>query len=193
MFLFDTSTSIKEDDDGSSESEVGKENWESMRRFTAQVVQEVPVGYGAVQVGYTSFADRPEVRIKFSDPESTNKNELLRSLARWYPDIEGQTYLGRAMRAVRDLYEYRDNAAKVLVILTDGNADDNIRDVSRDLRSQGFHIWAVGVGNAIEYDQLLKLTGDPGRVLMVDSFNNLAGNLDFLRNAVCQDYGPYQG
>mmetsp|Transcript_29055 Transcript_29055/g.69429 ORF Transcript_29055/g.69429 Transcript_29055/m.69429 type:complete len:392 (+) Transcript_29055:160-1335(+) len=193
MFLFDTSTSIKEDKDGSSESSVGRENWESMRRFTSEVVEDVPVGYRQTRIGYTSFADRPNTRIFFTSPESANKNALLRSLRNWYPEIDGQTYLGRAMRHVRDLYEDRDlrednsRIAKVLVILTDGNADDDIKRVSRDMRRDGFNIFAIGVGN-VEYDQLIDLAGQSSRVLLVDDFGRLADNINFLRNAVCQYY-----
>mmetsp|Transcript_10527 Transcript_10527/g.29964 ORF Transcript_10527/g.29964 Transcript_10527/m.29964 type:complete len:409 (-) Transcript_10527:324-1550(-) len=188
MFLFDISTSIAEDDDGHSEEEVARENWEAMKLFTVDVVMDVPLRKNRVRVGYTSFADYPSTRISFNNPESSNKNDLLASLATWFPEIDGQTYLARAMRHVRDLYTDRDNVAKVLVILTDGNADDEIEHISEDMRRDGFHIWAVGVGNGIEYDELLVLTGTPKRVLMVDNYSSLSGHLEFLREAVCYRY-----
>eukprot|EP00951_Prasinocladus_malaysianus_P043468 scaffold543253_cov46-Prasinocladus_malaysianus.AAC.1 len=56
-FIFDTSISITEDDDFNAQSEIGEKNWDAMRTFTAEVIEEAPIGYDDVVVSYTNFDD----------------------------------------------------------------------------------------------------------------------------------------
>eukprot|EP00951_Prasinocladus_malaysianus_P009750 scaffold71221_cov39-Prasinocladus_malaysianus.AAC.1 len=80
-FIFDTSSSITEDDSSQVDSEVGEKNWDAVRTtFTAKVVEELPIGYDDVVVSYSSFDYDTDVRVSFTDPESANKNELLEVL-----------------------------------------------------------------------------------------------------------------
>eukprot|EP00951_Prasinocladus_malaysianus_P009751 scaffold71221_cov39-Prasinocladus_malaysianus.AAC.2 len=73
-----------------------------------------------------------------------------------------------------------------MVILTDGNADDNISTISQLLKAQGTKVVAVGVGN-VEYDQLEVLAGgDSTNILHVSDFDELASNINFLRDAICK-------
>lgn len=89
---------------------------------------------------------------------------------------------------MRDLYDTSYHSAKVLVVLTDGDSDDSISSISSDMRNDGFVILAVGINN-VKYAHLLVLTGDADRILQVEDYTQLADHLDFLRNALCQNYG----
>jgi len=192
MFLFDTSVSITEDSSSEEDSAVGRKNWRAMSNFAAKTIDQLPVGAQQTRIGLSRFSNSPETILGFTDLASSNKNAALDTLMKWNPDLRGQTYLGEALEHVEE--EYRTagrDTSRILVILTDGNADDNIRDISARMRRQGTIIFAVGVGN-IEMDQLLTLTGDNrNRVLYVESFDKLADELDWITAGVCQDYTAF--
>ena len=189
MFLFDTSKSITEDKDSSSDGQVGEENWRAMQDFTASAIRQLPIGPWKTMVSLTRFSDRsPTTRLSFRSSDSGDKNAILRNLYDWEPPLKGGTYLGRALDYVQDEYTSNYQWAKILVILTDGNADDEIEHVAQDMRRDGYIIWAVGVGKNIEFDKLLLLTADGNRILLVDSFEALTRHIEFLSRAVCFNY-----
>lgn len=183
MFIFDTSSSITENEDDKRVDSIGRKNWEDMRDFTSRVVEQVP--FDTVQVGYSSFANSPSTEVGFDNPLSSNKNGLLRHLRSWYPRLNGNTRLGKALDHVRPMFSNKADTAKVILVLTDGQADDKMAPVAKELQDDGFLIYGVAVGNQVDYRQLMQLTGDRSRILWVDSFVNLEENLDFLKNAIC--------
>jgi len=183
MFIFDTSSSITEDSNARRVASIGRQNWEDMRDFTSRVVEQAP--FDTVKVGYTSFSDSPKTEIRFRDPLSSDKNGLLRHLQGWYPELDGNTRLGKALSHVRPMFSNNPDVTKVILVLTDGQADDSMAPVAASLQSAGFFIYGVAVGNSIDYRQLMQLTGDRSRILWVDNFNNLDANLEFLKNAIC--------
>ena len=188
MFLFDTSKSITEDSESSSDAHVGIDNWRSMQDFTASAIRQLPIGRWKTMVSLTRFSDRPSTRLPFTSPDSYNKNAILRSLYSWEPHLQGGTYLGKALEYVQEEYTTGYRYAKILVILTDGNADDGIAHRAKEMREDGYIIWAVGVGENIEFDRLKHLTDDKDRVLLVDSFELLTRHIEFLTRAVCFNY-----
>ena len=188
MFLFDTSASIMEDENSESDSEVGTENWMSMQDFTASAIRQLPIGPWKTMVSLARFSDIPSTQLSFKSPDSGDKNAILRNLYSWRPQLKGDTYLARAMDFIQDEFTGTYQWAKILVVLTDGNADDNIERISKEMREDGYIIFAVGVGKNIEVDKLLSLTGDRGKILMVNSFSALSQHLEFLTKAVCFNY-----
>jgi len=191
MFLFDTSVSITENSSSEKEDSVGRKNWRAMINFAAEAINQLPVSAQETRIGISSFSDDPETILGFNDFASSNKQAALNTLINFTPRLKGQTYLGEALRHVDSEYTAGRDTSRILVILTDGNADDNIRDISASMRRQGTIIFAVGVGN-IEEDQLLTLTGgNRNRVLYVESFDQLADEIDWLTAGVCQDYTAF--
>jgi hypothetical protein len=159
-----------------------------MQDFTASSIRQLPIGPWKTMVSLARFSDIPSTQLSFKSPDSGDKNAILRNLYSWRPQLKGNTYLARAMDYVQDEFTGTYQWAKILIVLTDGNADDNIERISKEMREDGYIIFAVGVGKNIEFDKLLLLTGDSVKILMVDSFSALSQHLEFLANAVCYNY-----
>lgn len=196
MFLFDTSKSITEESDGSSDAATGKVNWRAMAEFVSFIVEELPISPSKNRIGISSFADSPSIQIRLDSSTSTRKDEILETLEDWAPKLTGNTFLGKALEFVDDRYLRDFDGKSVLVVLTDGGADDEdrMRTISREMRNSGVVIIAVGVGEQIEEDQLLVLTGgNENRVLTVQSFAGLKDNFRFLTDNLCSSGRYYYG
>uniref|UniRef100_A0A061R7R1 Collagen, type VI, alpha n=1 Tax=Tetraselmis sp. GSL018 TaxID=582737 RepID=A0A061R7R1_9CHLO len=181
VFLLDTSFSVTEDFEGSSDAETGKQNWSSMKKYVQNMVNSLALGRDATRVGLARFSDDPVKAYElFGD-----RNSFDSFLDSWTPELKGQTYLGKALDYVQKVFDWRIDVRKVIIVVTDGEADDDVIRVGSDLRNSGFELLAVGVGQNVNLGQLVRLTGTSVNVLRVDDFGLLLASPSFLRNALC--------
>lgn len=98
--------------------------------------------------------------------------------------LTGTTRTGEALRfASENVYDsiQRDSESavggepvKAAIVITDGRAQDDVVEPADQLRSLGVIVYAVGVTNFIDVDQLLQITGgSQQRVFTVESFEKL--------------------
>ena len=102
----------------------------------------------------------------------------------------GKTYIGVALEKSVELftkaYGSRENAAKVLVLLTDGkNKGPEIGPAAKKLREKNVRVIAVGVGPKINAEQLKEAAGTDGNVFEVTTFKALGPVIAKLIPASC--------
>jgi len=183
VFLLDTSQSITEDDDSSSDGEVGRANWAEVRSFVADIVADLPVEEGQTRVGLARFSNSPETVFQLSARKSRFQGEL----SQYFPRLRGQTNLGKALKYLKRNFEWRSDVSNIIVVVTDGNADDDAAEQSTILRFEGFIIFAVGVGN-VDRELLFGVSGSHERTFMVSGFRDLSSSLADIRQVVCTNY-----
>jgi len=66
---------------------------------------------------------------------------------------------------------------KIIIVITDGQAQDDVIAPATKLRNDGIIIFAVGVTNLINVDELNSIAGSPQRVFTVESFDKLNDTL----------------
>ncbi|KAM7378263.1 hypothetical protein PAMA_013249 [Pampus argenteus] len=143
-------------DDSSS---IGANNFNKMKDFIFRVATYFPViGPQGTQIAVVHYSDEP--RIEFCLNEYKDRNSMLRAL-RQLRYRGGNTKTGKGISYVlQELFQeslgMRQDVAHVLVLITDGRAQDNVLQPSRIARALGVSILAIGVANA-DMEELNKI------------------------------------
>uniref|UniRef100_A0A8C0LUU0 VWFA domain-containing protein n=1 Tax=Canis lupus dingo TaxID=286419 RepID=A0A8C0LUU0_CANLU len=149
VFLMDGSNSIHPDD------------FKKMKEFLASVVQDFDVSVNRVRIGAAQFSHtyRPE----FPLGTFIGKKEISFQIEN-IQQIFGYTHIGAALREVGDYFRpdmgSRINAGtpQVLLVLTDGQSQDEVAQAAEELRHKGIDIYSVGIGD-VDDQQLIQITG----------------------------------
>ncbi|CAK7312087.1 Collagen alpha-6(VI) chain [Vulpes lagopus] len=163
VFLMDGSNSIHPDD------------FKKMKEFLASVVQDFDVSVNRVRIGAAQFSHtyRPE----FPLGTFIGKKEISFQIEN-IQQIFGYTHIGAALREVGDYFRpdmgSRINAGtpQVLLVLTDGQSQDEVAQAAEELRHKGIDIYSVGIGD-VDDQQLIQITGTADKKLTVHNFDEL--------------------
>uniref|UniRef100_A0A087XJL2 Collagen type VI alpha 6 chain n=1 Tax=Poecilia formosa TaxID=48698 RepID=A0A087XJL2_POEFO len=170
VFLVDQSGSISSND------------YSIMKNFTIQLVNSFKVGEDLVRVGLAQFS-------------SSFQHEFY--LNRFYQETEvsahifnmrhkgGGTNIGLALDSIREYFEVSRGSRRSsgisqnLVLITDGDSQDEVEQPADRLRALGIEMFAIGVGDVHDL-QLLQITKDPRKMFTVQNF----GSLDAIKQKV---------
>uniref|UniRef100_A0A8C3YQI3 Collagen type VI alpha 6 chain n=1 Tax=Catagonus wagneri TaxID=51154 RepID=A0A8C3YQI3_9CETA len=163
VFLMDGSNSIHPDD------------FKKMKEFLASVVQDFDVSVNRVRIGAAQFSHtyRPEFPLGMF----IGKKEISFQIEN-IQQIFGYTHIGAALRQVGHYFRpdtgSRINAGtpQVLLVLTDGQSQDEVAQAAEELRHKGIDIYSVGIGD-VNHQQLVQITGTADKKLTVHSFDEL--------------------
>lgn len=159
--------------DGSNS--IHPDDFKKMKAFLASIVQDFDVRANRVQIGAAQFSHtyRPE----FPLGTIIGKKELSFHIEN-IQQIFGYTHIGAALQMVGHFFRpdmgSRINAGtpQVLLVLTDGQSQDEVAQAAEDLRHKGIDIYSVGIGD-VDDQQLIQITGTASKKLTVDNFDEL--------------------
>ncbi|XP_036004748.1 collagen alpha-1(VII) chain isoform X2 [Fundulus heteroclitus] len=140
-------------------SSIGVNNFAKMKDFMFRVATYFPVvGSHGTQVAVVHYSDEP--RIEFNLSDFKDRNSVLRAI-RGLRYQGGNTRTGKGISYVlQELFKeslgMRPDVSHVLVLITDGRAQDDVTPPSRIARALGVSILAVGVANA-DMEELKKI------------------------------------
>uniref|UniRef100_A0A8D0R9J7 Collagen alpha-5(VI) chain n=1 Tax=Sus scrofa TaxID=9823 RepID=A0A8D0R9J7_PIG len=161
MFLVDSSGSI------------GPENFRTMKSFMKNLLAKIQIGLDKTRIGVVQFSDVTKEEFKL-DTYFTQK-EISDAIERMSP-IEQNTLTGKALTSIEPYFTEskgaRSMVRKFLILITDGEAQDDVRNPAKVLRDKGVVIFAVGVFRA-NRTQLEEISGDSSLVFQVESFSDL--------------------
>uniref|UniRef100_G1KAQ5 VWFA domain-containing protein n=1 Tax=Anolis carolinensis TaxID=28377 RepID=G1KAQ5_ANOCA len=179
MFLVDSSGSI------------GDDNFKKMKTFIKEVVNRSYIGVDQVQVGVVHFSDTSKE--VFSLNKNTSKKSDIIQAVEDMSLIGSTTNTGGALRFVSKYFKLakqaRPSVNKILVLITDGEASDEVTAPATELRNDGIIIYSVGVFNANK-TQLEEISGKPEKVFYVENFDileDIKGDIIF---GICSPYKP---
>ncbi|XP_037380431.1 collagen alpha-5(VI) chain isoform X2 [Talpa occidentalis] len=161
MFLVDSSGSI------------GPENFEKMKSFMKNLSAKLQIGADKIQIGVVQFSG--DTKEEFQLDKYFTQKEILDAIDRLY--LIGQnTLTGKALNFVPQYFTSSKGARfevrKFLILITDGAAQDDVRDPAKALRDRGVIIFSVGVYGA-NRTQLEEISGDSSQVFQVENFDHL--------------------
>ncbi|KAM3873541.1 LOW QUALITY PROTEIN: collagen alpha-6(VI) chain [Diretmus argenteus] len=172
FFLIDHSGSIEPRD------------FTDMKKFMIEFLQTFRIGPQHVRVGVAKYADSPNLEFDlsaYSDAKSLEKAvENIRQ-------IGGGTQTGAALSFMGPYFERAKASRGVpeyLVVITDGESYDRVRQPAEELRAQGVIIYAIGVKNANE-TQLGEISGNPKKTFFVNDFDALKPIKDDIITDIC--------
>ncbi|KAK1895563.1 Collagen alpha-6(VI) chain, partial [Dissostichus eleginoides] len=163
VFLLDQSGSINQED------------YTIMKQFTTDLVNSFKVSENLVRVGLAQFSS------EFQDEFDLNKfysQDVLNKHILSMTQRGGGTNIGRALDSIRGYFEASRGSRRSagisqnLVLITDGESQDDVEDAADRLRALGIEVFAIGIGNVHDLE-LLQITGTPERLFTVNNFGSL--------------------
>uniref|UniRef100_A0A8C4LCX1 Collagen alpha-5(VI) chain n=1 Tax=Equus asinus asinus TaxID=83772 RepID=A0A8C4LCX1_EQUAS len=161
MFLVDSSGSI------------GPENFWKMKTFMKNLLAKIQIGPDKTQIGVVQFST--DAKEEFQLNKYFTQKEISDAIDRMSL-INQNTYTGHALEFVDQYFSRlkgaRPGVKRFLILITDGEALDGVRDPARALREKEVVIFSVGVYGA-NRTQLEEISGDGSLVFQVEKFDDL--------------------
>ncbi|XP_050773300.1 matrilin-4 isoform X2 [Gopherus flavomarginatus] len=151
--------------------------FETMRRFLIDIIQNLEVGPNATRVGVIQYSS--QVQNIFSLKTFFKRADMEKAINSIVPLAQG-TMTGLAIQYVMNLaFTIQEGARplhkkipRVAVIVTDGRPQDRVTEVAAQARNAGIEIYAVGVQRA-DMNSLRAMASHPleEHVFLVESFD----------------------
>ncbi|GCB78573.1 hypothetical protein scyTo_0015847, partial [Scyliorhinus torazame] len=181
VFLLDTSYSV------------GKENFEKVRQWVANLVGTFDIGPDKTRVGVVSYSDKPYTEFNLGAYQNIEDIKQAAASIRYR---RGNTVTGEAIGYVT-LNSFSQQAGgrpndpniqKVAILLTDGRSQDEVLPNATLAHSAGIRLFAVGVGDALK-EELEEIASEPKSAHMfhVTDFNAIDKIRGILRQRLCQN------
>lgn len=180
VFLLDQSGSISSDD------------YKTMKNFTTAVINSFKVSKEFVRVGLAQFSNT------FQHEFYLNQFYGEQVIAKHVSDMQqlgGGTKIGLALESIRDYFEASRGSRRSqkisqnLVLITDGESEDDVEEAAIHLRALGVEVFAIGVGN-VHHLELLQITGTPERLFTVQNFGSLENIQQKVVDKICESEMP---
>ncbi|ELR46933.1 Collagen alpha-1(XIV) chain, partial [Bos mutus] len=169
---------------------IGDENFNKIINFLYSTVGALDkIGADGTQVAMVQFTDDPRTEFKLN---SYKTKETLLDAIKHISYKGGNTKTGKAIKHVRDSLFTAESGTRrgiprVIVVITDGRSQDDVNKISREMQSDGYSIFAVGVADA-DYSELVSIGSKPSarHVFFVDDFDAFKKIEDELITFVCE-------
>ncbi|XP_052788738.1 cartilage matrix protein-like [Mya arenaria] len=187
VFVMDTSSSLSSND------------FTRATRFISEVVDGFEISPNKTQVGLLTYSSNARVEFHINqntDNVSLNNaiSNVTSSVPSIVPNVPGSRHTGLAIdKAITEVYSAdngaRPGAVKVMVVITDGNSDDelNTTDAAKKAHAAGVVTFSVGVGNNIGKTELDNIASDPNctHAYTVKGYDEIKFLREEIQKAIC--------
>ncbi|XP_068567699.1 collagen alpha-6(VI) chain [Cebidichthys violaceus] len=161
-----------------------------IKDFTTDLVNSFDVSEDFVHVGLAQFSDEP--KDEFYLNKYFHKEDCISHIQRMEHE-GGNTYIGKALVHIKNYFEVsrgsRREIPKILVLISDGDSHDEVREAASSLRDVGIKVFAIAVGD-VHPLKLHQITGTPERLFRVRNFNDLANIKQKVVDELCPNIQP---
>ena len=187
MFLLDTSSSV------------GKEDFEKVQQWVANLVDTFEVGPEHTRVGVVHYSEQPTTAFELGHFDS---GEPVKAAAQSVAYQGGHTNTGDALRYI-SRHSFSPLAGgrpgnrafkQVAILLTDGRSQDLVLEAAAAAHRAGIRIFAVGVGEALR-EELEEIASEPksAHVFHVSDFDAIDKIRGKLRRRLCESESVHCG
>lgn len=138
-----------------------------------QVVSKSPVGQNEVHIGIMQYSTLQQ--LEFPLNRYYTKDEIINAIEN-LQQIGGGTHTGKAIDQVSQYFDIdrggRPHEKRRLVVITDGESQDEVKRPAQRLRAKGVLVYAIGVEDA-NSAELLDISGSPDRMFVGRDFDAL--------------------
>ncbi|KAI1721509.1 von willebrand factor type A domain-containing protein [Ditylenchus destructor] len=156
---------------------IGDDTFQLQLNFAGHLAQRLNVSTSNSHMAIVQFAETPQLEISLN--QYTNPNQLENAIRR-IKYLGGATNTGQALRfALENGFQGSRGGSvpKVVVAVTDGQSQDDVSEPSHRLRDAQILVYAIGVTNLVNVQQLHQMTGNALRVFTVETFDQLDRSL----------------
>ncbi|CAM5111758.1 unnamed protein product [Natator depressus] len=142
-----------------------------MKVFMNEMICTFQGSANGVRFGVVQYASTPQTEFVISQYNSMNQ---LKEAVRVIQRSGGGTNTGDALRYRKSLFAKatRDNVPKLLIVIMDGESQDQVTKAAEELRQEGIVIYAIGVRYAVK-KELKDIAGTEERMFFVNDFDSL--------------------
>lgn len=175
VFLVDQSGSINQAD------------YAIMKNFTIDLINSFKVSEDLVRAGFAQFSDifQHEFYLNQFYTEKEMSDHILKMSQRG-----GGTNIGLALTSIKEYFQALRGSRKSegisqnLVLITDGESQDDVEDPAIELRDLGIEVFAIGIGD-VHILELLQITGTPETLFTVQNFGSLENIKQKVVDTIC--------
>ena len=150
--------------DGSAS--IGESDFEQIKSWVANLVNTFDIGTVHTRVGVIVYADQPKLAISLNNYyDKSVLIETIQSLA-YEPGntLTGASILYALDTAFTPLHGARgdeEGVEKILIVVTDGRAQDNVAEAASRAEREGIRVYALGIGPGTLKFELEQIASDP--------------------------------
>ncbi|CAN2389704.1 von Willebrand factor type A domain, partial [Pristimantis euphronides] len=150
------------------------EDFEDMKMFMTELMSMFQIGANRVRFGVVQYSDSPQT--EFTISQYTNQKGLKAAIQR-IDQLGGGTNTGKALESMKALFakaesERPHKVPQSLIVITDGQSQDQVTEAAADIRNSGINIFAIGVKEAVQ-EELVSIAGSKDKTFFVDNFDSL--------------------
>lgn len=159
-----------------------------MKNFTTELVNSFRVGEEFVRIGLAQFSD--VFQNEFYLNEFYTEQAISKRI-RGLSQRGGGTKIGLALKSILPYFEAAhgsrrsEKISQNLVLITDGDSQDDVEDAGYYLRQLGVEVFAIGIGDVHDLE-LLQIAGSPQRLFTVQNFGSLEKIKQKVVNTICE-------
>lgn len=173
-------------------------HWQDEKLFMKKLIQRIGVSAQEGRVAVTTYSNKAELKIKFSDHTTNQAFEEA---------LDGISYVGSSVRidlglnaALNQMFQesngMRSGVHKTLILLTDGQQPRvDFDDYRKKFDAAGIRVLLIGIGNVRQRD-VRHLVADDDDIYIAADFDDLYGDNfiesitlcgEFIQKTVCRD------
>ncbi|KAM6089735.1 uncharacterized protein LJ206_004050 [Theristicus caerulescens] len=127
----------------------------------ARSFENVVMGKGGIRLAVALYGEKPRMSIELTDYVTIEEMLVaIQDLSLKGSSLKTGSALAFAAHAMSRLDTLREDAAKVVVLITDGKSGDSVEDEARVLQDGGVTVFAVGIKDA-DRNELNKIASEP--------------------------------
>ncbi|XP_035695721.1 uncharacterized protein LOC118429347 [Branchiostoma floridae] len=161
-------------------------NFPSVRQFILKLAAGFEIGPNKARIGVYQFAR--DMQTEFKMNQYNNREALLDAIKRIEYMNKYHTRTGKSLEAVYDEFTQangaRDGVEKIIILITDGKATDQVRAPAQYVKNKGAHVFTVGVAK-YKMSELKLIASNDDYVATADDFDDLDRIRDKVLEVVC--------
>lgn len=169
---------------------IGDDSFAKVRQFVFSMIGAFDVvSHEGMQVSFVQYSDDAKTEFKLN---TYHDKGMVLSALQMVNYRGGNTKTGAALKHVGDKVFISDNGMrrtvpKVLVVVTDGRSQDDVKKSAAKLQHAGYSVFVVGVAD-IDVNELRNIGSKPSdrHVFIVDNFDAFAKIQDNLITFICE-------
>uniref|UniRef100_A0A8B9TGV1 VWFA domain-containing protein n=1 Tax=Anas platyrhynchos TaxID=8839 RepID=A0A8B9TGV1_ANAPL len=160
---------------------IQRNDFEDIKTFVNETTRMFQVGANNVRIGVVQYASAPQT--EFVIGQHNQMDDLIKAISN-IEQIGGGTRTGDALIYMKSLFQMasRENVPQILVVITDGKSEDEVKQAAGELRQQGITIYAIGIKEAVQ-QQLEEIAET--RVYFVNDFDSLKNIKEGIVQNIC--------
>ncbi|XP_053215123.1 collagen alpha-6(VI) chain-like [Podarcis raffonei] len=133
-----------------SSDTMGAPNFEAVKKFTAQIVEQLDVGAGRYQIGFAQYSGEGKREFLLNTYES--KEDVLNHIQNSVEFIGGPSQTGAALQFLQDVYfteeagsRFNQGTPQFTVVVTSAKSEDDVKESAKRLKEMGVKVVTVGI------------------------------------------------